>query len=56
MDHVICLSGARYSGKSYAAELLSKNLLDQVKPGEEHVHNIIVYESGELSDLESLNR
>ena len=56
VEHVICISGPRFTGKSYLAELLGRNLLSELKPDEELVQNVIVYESGELEEVEALKR
>ena len=54
VEHVICISGPRYTGKSYLAELLARNLLGELKPDE--AHNVIIYESGELQGQPALSK
>ena len=55
MEHFICLAGARFVGKSYTAELLGKNLLAELRSGDQ-AHNVILYESDELNDGDALQR
>ena len=56
MEHVTCISGPRYTGKSYIAELLGRNLLSELRPDDHQVQNLIVYESCELNDQDSLKK
>ena len=50
------MSGPRYTGKSYLAELLGRNLLSELKPEEDQAHNVILYESAELQDSDALKK
>lgn len=56
MERVTCISGPRYTGKSYIAELLGRNLLSELRPDDHQVQNLIVYESSELNDQDSLKK
>ena len=56
MEHVICISGPRYTGKSHLAELLSRNLLSELRPEGEQVYNVVLYESGELQEADALSK
>ncbi|KAL5258618.1 hypothetical protein ACHWQZ_G009183 [Mnemiopsis leidyi] len=56
MEHVTCISGPRYTGKSYIAELLGRNLLSELRPDDHQVQNLIVYECSELNDQDSLKK
>ena len=51
MEHVISLVGSRHTGKTYTAELIGKNLLEELDIDRSGIttHSVIVYEADELS-------
>ena len=55
-EHVLCLCGPRYSGRAHLAELLARNLLRELLPGDTSPCNVVLYERGELAGEEEVHR